>query len=171
MTLGIAHRDGERTFLDVLREIKPPFDPVDAVADFARVLISRRIRAVTGDSYGAEWVRTAFRQHGISYIASELNSSQIYLEALPLFTSGNAVLPDDNRLITQLADLERSAGRSARDAVRHPRGRHDDLAVACCGALVQAASARVSRPRRPIEIDKSYEPGAVFKQARRTYLA
>jgi hypothetical protein len=70
------------------------------------------------------------------------------------------VLPDDNRLLSQLADLERSAGRSARDAVRHPRGRHDDLAVACCGALVHAASARISRPRRQIIIENcsNYEP-------------
>jgi hypothetical protein len=151
MVLCIAHKDGERIFLDKLDEVRAPFDPADVVAQFSKVLIAYRIRSVGGDNYSAEWVRSAFRQHGISYVSSEYNRSELYLEALPMFSGCTAVLLDNNRLVSQLADLERSAGRSSRDAINHPRGRMDDCANACCGALVHAAAQRISRPRQPIE--------------------
>jgi hypothetical protein len=42
----------------------------------------------------------------------------------------------------QLALLERRITRGSREYVSHPIGAHDDLATACCGALVAVAGQR-----------------------------
>ena len=71
MTLGIAHREGERSILDALREVKPPFAPADVVGEFVRVLNTYRMGSVTGDRYAGSWVLDAFQKHGVRYVASE----------------------------------------------------------------------------------------------------
>src|SRR5262249_24957168 len=110
-TLGIAHLEGERAVLDLIRATRPPFDPAAVVAGYAEVLKSYGIQTVTGDRYAGAWVSAAFAAHGIAYEASSLSKSEIYLEALPLFTRGAAEVPDDAKLITELARLERRTAR------------------------------------------------------------
>lgn len=77
MTLGIAHAEGERAILDLLREIRAPFSPQEAVREFCQLLKTYRISEVTGDRYSAEWVKEAFEKQGIRYLASEKNRSQV----------------------------------------------------------------------------------------------
>ena len=62
MTLGIAHKEGNTVLLDAIREIKPPFSPEAAVAEFATLLRTYRISTVRGDKYAGEWVTRAFSQ-------------------------------------------------------------------------------------------------------------
>lgn len=147
MTLGVAHRDGERVFLDLTREVRPPFAPQDVVEEFARALTPYGIRSVTGDRYAGAWVSEAFRRAGIRYVASERDRSQLYLDALPLFMAGTVVLLDDPRLVNQISQLERRTTRTGKDSVDHQRGAADDLANAAMGAVVTAASSRVSWSR------------------------
>ena len=79
MTLAIGHsqltEDKKRSIavLDAVREIRAPFSPDDAVAEFATLLKSYGIRAVRGDRYAAEWVSESFQEswHRISPIRSE----------------------------------------------------------------------------------------------------
>jgi hypothetical protein len=47
----------------------------------------------------AQWVVQAFRKCGINYQYSDRDRSSIYLDALPLFTTGFARLLDNKRLI------------------------------------------------------------------------
>jgi hypothetical protein len=56
---------------------------------------------------------------------------------LPILNSRRAELPDNPRLVSQLCQLERHAG-SAKDAIRHPPGSHDDIANSTAGAIVMA---------------------------------
>jgi hypothetical protein len=142
MTLGIAHKEGDRYFLDVLLERKAPFAPEDAVREFAATLRGYHVNRVTGDRYAAEWSATAFQRHGIQYEPSELSKSEVYLSFLPLLNSAQVELLDQPRLINQLANLERRVVRGGRESVDHPPGpnQHDDLANACAGALVLASS-------------------------------
>lgn len=145
MTLGLAHREGERAVLDLAQEWKAPFSPADVVDDMVQALRRYRITRVIGDAYGGQWVREGFRKHGIAYAPSERNRSQIYLDALPLFTGRSAMLLDLPRLVSQIAQLERRTGATGKDAVDHMRGSADDLANSACGALVHAASMLTSR--------------------------
>jgi hypothetical protein len=139
-TLAIGHKEHERLVLDVLRGIKPPFDPSAVVKEFCYVLKSYRVSSVTGDRYAGEWVREQFSQHGVTYRHSERSKSELYLEALPLFTTGAVDLLDYQPLTVELMQLERRTARSGRDSVDHPPQGRDDHANAACGCLALLAA-------------------------------
>jgi hypothetical protein len=141
MTLCLAFR-GKDNLIEVacLVERRPPFDPIKVAADFADVLKSYGgLREVQSDHYAAGFVLAAFAAAGITARQSVLDTSATYGEALGLFTSGRARLVSNGRLISQLAGIERRTGM-ARDKYDHAAGAHDDLAAACCGAMVLANS-------------------------------
>ncbi len=140
MTLAVVHRDGAAIVLDAVRERRPPFSPEAAVEEFAATLKGYGIYRITGDRYAGEWPREQFRKHGIDYIASDRNKSQIYVEMLPLLNSGKIELLDNPRLIAQICGLERRTARGGRDSIDHAPGGHDDLANAVAGAAVLAAA-------------------------------
>lgn len=62
--------------------------PADVVAEMAKTLKEYHVSRVTGDRYSAEWVRTAFKDQGISYEVSEVTASEAYLELLPMINQG-----------------------------------------------------------------------------------
>jgi hypothetical protein len=134
-TLAIAHKDGEQYILDLVRGTRGKFDPQQVTSEYAELVKQYGVGTVVGDSYAAQWVVQAWQSTGISYVASDLPKSQIYREVLPLFTRGLVRLPDHAALLRELRLLERQVHRGGRDTVDHPRGGHDDLANAVCGAL------------------------------------
>jgi hypothetical protein len=138
-TLAIAHLDEQNVILDCLHEIKAPFDPAVATFEMAAILKQYGLSSVTGDKYGAQWVVSAFASHGIQYRHSKRDRSEIYLDAMPLFTSGRARLLDHARMVGQFCSLERTTAPSGRDKVDHGKGGHDDLCNAVAGAMVLAA--------------------------------
>ncbi|WP_375762905.1 terminase large subunit domain-containing protein [Bradyrhizobium sp. Pha-3] len=148
MTLAIGHRqmtaDGKKSIsvLDATREVRAPFNPDDAVTEFARLLQEYGIRSVRGDRYAAEWVVAAFKKVGIAYRPADLSKVEIYRDLLPRLNSGEIDLLDNQRLISQLLGLERRTARGGRDSVDHPPGGKDDLANSVAGVLVYLSSAR-----------------------------
>jgi hypothetical protein len=139
-TIAISHGEGSATILDCVFEKRAPFDPSAVVAEIADLLRSYSVGEVTGDRYAAQWVVEAFAKEGVTYRQSERDRSAVYLDVLPLFTTGRARLLDHARLLHQLVSLERRTSRIGRDRVDHPPGGADDLANAAAGALVLAAS-------------------------------
>jgi hypothetical protein len=140
--LALSYRDGERVVLAKAVEWRAPFDPVNVSEEAAEILRGYRVTQLHGDAYAQGFVQSTFKQLGISYKASERSRSEIYLTLLPILTSRGAVLLDNQRLIAQLAQLERRTGRSGRDSVDHGRSGADDLANACAGSLVLAQQLR-----------------------------
>ena len=139
-TLSIAHQEaGGRVVLDVARSWVPPFQPSEIVRQCAETLSAFGLSSVTGDAYAAAWCSDEFRKCGVTYLRSDKPKNEIYLESLPLFTSGVVELLDIPQVRTQLLLLERRPRSGGRDSVDHPRGAHDDLANAACGALRLAA--------------------------------
>ena len=104
----------------------------------AQTLAQYRLTEVTGDRYAAGFVVDAMARVGIAYRHSDRDRSAIYADAMPLFTSGRARLLDNQKLIAQLANLERKTSVGGRDRIDHPRGAHDDCANAVAGALTLA---------------------------------
>lgn len=135
-TCAISHSEGEIEVLDCVVEIKAPFDPSVATRHIAEVLKSYGLHSTVGDRYAATWVTSAFAKEGIHYQHSERDRSQIYLDAMPLFTSGRVRLLDNQRLITQFAQLERRTSSLGKDRVDHPAAGHDDLCNAAALALI-----------------------------------
>ena len=95
---------------------------------------------MVGDAYSAEWCSSAWRREGITYLQSELNASELYIEALPAFTRGLVSIPDHAVLLRELRLLERSPTRMGKEQVTHPRGVNDDHANVVCAVLHNLSS-------------------------------
>jgi len=136
--LAIAHQDGERAVLDLVRERKPSFSPDEVCHDFAGVAKAYGVTELHGDHYAGAWVVERFAKHGITYRPSERSKSDVYREVLPLINGGRVELPAHQTLRTQLGNLERRVGRTGQDSIGAVAGAHDDVSDAACGALVLA---------------------------------
>jgi hypothetical protein len=77
-----------------------------------------KISTVIGDLYGHQWTQEAWRSQGMTYVASDLSASMLYLEVLPLFSRGLVSLPDHPILLRELRLLERIPGRVGKDQVK-----------------------------------------------------
>lgn len=138
--IGIAHSEGDRVVLDVLRVWKPPFNPSGPIAESSELFAHYGISKPIGDRYAAGFILEGYRSHNLTYTASERDTSANYLELLPLVNSGRVRLLDLPEPLRELRGLERKRGASGRDKVDHRHGSHDDQAVACAGALVNTAA-------------------------------
>jgi hypothetical protein len=139
-TAAVAHLEGNVGVLDALLEIPAPHNPRDAVWQIAQLLKSYRLRATIGDKYAAQWPVASFAEAGITYEHSADDRSALYLNALPLFSSGRVRLLDHRRTVNQFGSLERRTSLVGKDRVDHGVGGHDDCANSVAGALVLAAS-------------------------------
>jgi hypothetical protein len=150
--LCIAHRsmDKERPIavLDLLLEQRPPFNPLDVIVGLCGHLRAWGITEVMGDQFGKPFI-SMFAQHGIAYQVAPLNTSEIFLHALPVWTSNSvAMLDGHSRAVDQLANLRRRIGQSNRETVEHPKNAHahDDLAAVVCGAIYQCTPVQHGLP-------------------------
>lgn len=143
MTCAIAHKDGEKMIIDAVRAVKPPFSPEAVVTEFCQLFMAYRVKHVTGDRWGGDFVQEQFKKRGIGYQPSDKTKSELYAELLPLINSQRVELPDIRRLKDELAGLERRTSRTGKDSIDHAPGQHDDLINAAAGALVMANSFKV----------------------------
>jgi hypothetical protein len=141
-TAAVAHLDRATSVavLDCLIEIRAPCNPVSCVETIAPVLKSYGLHSTTGDRYGSGFSVATFAKSNIRLDPTEHDRSSIYLEAMPLFTSGRVRLLDNRRLVTQFTSLERRSFPTGKQVIDHGPGGHDDLCNAAAGALVLAAS-------------------------------
>jgi hypothetical protein len=140
-TAAIAHSEGGLAVLDAVLEIRPPFNPTEAVSQVTALLRSYSVTEVTGDRYAAQWVVSAFAANGIKYQHSERDRSAIYSDCLPLFSSGRALILDNQKLISQFASLERKTSSIGKDRIDHGPGGHDDICNSAALAMVLATTA------------------------------
>jgi hypothetical protein len=147
-TLCVGHKridDGEEAcVVDMVFEVRPPFDPMEVVKRAATHLAQWGLSSVVGDAYGGSWPTSVFAKWGIAYSLSPLTRSELYLHVLPLFTAGRVRLLDHPRTVDQFAGLRRKVGAGGKESVDHVRGAHDDLSNAIAGCLW-----RLSPVRRP----------------------
>ena len=154
--------------IDRVVEAKPPFSPARIVDQFAGVLKQQyRVKAVEGDRYGGEWCKEPFRKAGIAYEPCKLAKSDLYVNFLPLLTSGLVELVDQPRLISQIAGLERRTARSGKDSIDHAPGGHDDLAnvvAGVCGMLSKKTDYDLTRWFDDDEVDLLREEQLAFNR-------
>jgi len=131
--LAIAHNNDTKAVIDFLKSYRPPYNPHVVIKQMAEELKRYGIRQVTGDQYAAEFTAQAFESQGIRYRKSPLPKSGLYLELLPRMCSGEIELPDDDKLVSQLAGLERRTRSGGKDIIDHAQGAKDDAANAVAG--------------------------------------
>jgi hypothetical protein len=59
-TMAISHREGERIFIDAIREVQPPFSPEAVIGEFAALCKSYRVSKIVGDRYAGEFPANFF---------------------------------------------------------------------------------------------------------------
>jgi hypothetical protein len=136
--IAIAHREGDITIIDAIRERKPRFVPDDVIKEYSALLKSYRVRKVVGDK-AADGYRYTWQDNGIYYEPSEHNKTEIYLRFLPIVLAQRVRLIDSPVLRQQLLSLERKVV-GGRETVDHPRhiNAHDDVSNVCAGVALLA---------------------------------
>jgi hypothetical protein len=143
---AITSRDPNgKIILHAVRERKPPFKPEGVVAEFAALLKAYKITTVESDAYAGTWPVEQFAKQGILVKMCDKNSSELYLELLPVISQGSVEILDNKRLISQLSGLTRRTRPGGRDQITHFPGAHDDLAVCLAGAVYQASRKQFER--------------------------
>ena len=105
--IAVAHAEADTIVLDLAYEQRPPFNPQSATTEAAKLFRSYGgINQVRGDKFAAGFVVEAFAKNGIKYEYSDNDTSENYLNALPLFTAGRVRLIDNKRLVAQFAGLK-----------------------------------------------------------------
>jgi hypothetical protein len=141
-TCAVAHAEGSVAVLDALIEIKAPLNPVTATEQVADLLKAYGLRETVSDKYAAGFATDAFAKNGIKLRHSERDRSALYVETLPLFTSGRVRLLESKRLTAQFASLERRTMPGGKDRIDHGVGGADDLSNSAAGALVHAVASK-----------------------------
>jgi hypothetical protein len=160
MTLAIAHGEGDRIILDLLRERKPPFSPDAVCKEFADTIKAYGLTSARADNYALQWPRERMAVHGVDVGTEPLPKSKIYLSLLPLLNSRRVEMLDDAVMVKQLCNLQRHTAHGGHDTVDHPRGQHDDVINAAALAIV-AVSRRAAQQVpmvAPIIIGKNQPP-------------
>jgi len=147
MTMAIGHREGDAAIIDLVRNVKPPFNPENVCREFAEDLRRYRCASPKMDRYGAEWVRAAFQRHDIDARPADKPKSDLYADLLPPLNSGLVSLLDNAVLVNQLCSLERRTARGGRDSIDHPPGGHDDAANSVAGVV----SSLLKKQSKPFE--------------------
>ena len=132
---AIAHKDGNKIVVDVVREWRPPFSIDGVVDEICALAKSYHISKATGDRYAGDVIADLFRKRSLPYDFTEYNKSDFYHDLLPLLNTRAIVLPRHERLIAQIIGLERRVGSSGRDTINHAPGAHDDIVNAVAGAV------------------------------------
>jgi hypothetical protein len=78
-------------------------------------------------------VRQSFQKRGILYTPSEMPKSALYVDLLPKLNARTIRLVDNQRVVNQIAALERRTSRGGKDSIDHPPGAHDDVANVIAG--------------------------------------
>jgi hypothetical protein len=151
-TLAISHEEDDYAALDLVYERRAPFNPEDAVSDIVEILKRYRIKAVTGDRYGGEWVASSFRKKGIVYQESKLDKSSIYEEFQALIAMRRLMLIDNARLQQQCCALERRLRAGGKDVIEHAPGAKDDLINSAAGACVLTFATEIATQITPSEM-------------------
>jgi hypothetical protein len=131
-TLCIGHVEGGKIVLDIIREIRAPFNPRTATHELAEICHLYGIKKIIGDFYSKEWVAQAWRDEGIEYITCSKRKSDLYLTLESVIRQGAIELLDDSTLIKQLSYLQRKTGTTG-DSIDHPPRTHDDVANVVAG--------------------------------------
>jgi hypothetical protein len=139
----IAHEENGKAIVDLIEKQagnSKPFDPLRAVAQFARRLREYGCTSVTGDKYGGETFGFRFRDdHDVTFVEVKGSASDAYEAFEPRLNAGEVEIPDDPVTIEELLTLVVKGTK-----VTHESGSHDDHA----NALALAVNAVLKAERR-----------------------
>jgi hypothetical protein len=138
MAVGHKARDGDRDIImiDAVYEVKPPFNAADTVKAYADTLRDVwNITEVMGDDFAGGIIPAVFAKHGVAYVSCPKSASELYLHALPAWSSSMVSMVDVPSAIDQLCNLRRKVGQAGQESVFHLGNNHDDMANCVAGLI------------------------------------
>lgn len=134
------HREKDKKVVeDFHKRYKVPHDPYQIIGVMCNELRRYKIRRVTGDNYGAEFVASAFKSNGIGYEKCKLSKSQLYIEFVPRVGSNAIQLLDDEFCVKQFAALERRVRSGGKIQLTILKVAKTTLATRCPGQVILPA--------------------------------
>jgi hypothetical protein len=135
--LSLGHVEGERIIIDYVHAWSPPFNASTVLAEACDVCRNYGVTELVSDRFSHGFVQAECQRNRMTWRPSELNKSQLYLNALPNLTSGRVRLLDQPRLLDEFALLERRPGSHGNhDKVDARCGRREDSANAVAGVIL-----------------------------------
>ncbi|MBW1723295.1 MAG: hypothetical protein JRJ78_14725 [Deltaproteobacteria bacterium] len=171
----IAHLQGGRIIVDLVREWKPPVDLGRVTGELAELCGRYGLRFLWSDQYAAEPLKQVFAAGGVR-IKTEVFTAQFKLRAFGglrhLLAIGGIELPDHKELRRQLVSCEerRLPGGGVRIGAPSLRGEHDDLADALA-LLAEKITPLAARPvrRGPVRVGEACRGRGRQGQSRADY--
>jgi hypothetical protein len=147
--LTVAHAEGRIIVIDLVVKQTggTPFNPRDAIRQFAAILSTYRISRVTGDAYAGTTFREDFRAFGITYEVRSTPASELYVALEPVLNACEVELLDLPIATEQLVCLVWRGNR-----ITHEPNSHDDHAnaVALAAAVLRGNLQRLGPNVFPI---------------------
>jgi hypothetical protein len=140
--VSIAHREGARTVVDLVRAWKAPHSPTQVIAEAAAHLKLYGVHEVVADRYASGFQADTWRANHIHFRPTELDRSGLYLHMHVLVQSGAVELPDDAALLKELRGLVRKRGFAGKDRCDHLPNATDDRANAAAASIYAARAPR-----------------------------
>jgi hypothetical protein len=132
---AIAHRENDLIVVDHVFARKPPFNASTVVAEICALARGYGVSEIVSDRYSVGFMHAEVSRHGLTHRASDLDKSQLYLNALPAFGSHAVRLTDNRAVVEQFVMLERRPGSGGRDRVDARGGKSEDSANCVAGVI------------------------------------
>ena len=134
-TLAVCHRSGGSHGMGITYDLLRSWSRAgvgEVVAEIATILKSYKIKRVTGDQFGAQFLRELLLQKGIDMKIlpfTARSKPEIMLEFKLALSQGRVRLLDHPESLRELRSLESKRTSGGHFTISAPRNLHDDLAI------------------------------------------
>ncbi|UGY03271.1 hypothetical protein [Bradyrhizobium quebecense] len=133
---AVAHREGDVLVVDAVLIRKAPFNAAAVLGEVCHLAKAYSCSEIVSDRVAQGFMQAGIADHALSWRASPLDKSALYLNCLPLFGSGKIRLTGEPIVIEQFLSLERKAGSfGMRDRVDARGNKSEDAANVVAGAV------------------------------------
>ena len=163
-TLAVCHRSGGSAGMGITYDLLRSWSRAgvgEVVAEIATILKSYKIKQVTGDQFGAQFLRELLAQRGIDMKIlpfTARSKPEIMLDFKLALSQGRVRLLDHPESLRELRSLESKRTSGGHFTISAPRNLHDDLAIvlallnhSCKGSENRGWGLLASPGRRTVE--------------------
>lgn len=148
--LAIVNRRADVYRVIEVCELRPqdgaPLKPSETVSAFALRMKAHGAAFLMADIHYRETIREHLEAHRLEYVAAPARPVDAYMRARALFREGKVRLPNNQRMLQQLREVQGKPLAGGGMSIVHPRwasGGHGDIADAVIYGLFQLAGVEV----------------------------
>jgi hypothetical protein len=169
--LVVVHRRGGKFIVGDILELRPeadaPLKPSETVRAFAE-RIKGKCSSVMADQHYRESIEEHLSESRLTFVSAPNTPADAYMRARLLFRDGKVQIPNNDRLIRQLREVQGRPMPGGGMSIVHPRwrtGGHGDIVAALVLALYQVSGETVAAPRPDVN-SREWEEAALERRER-----